>query len=160
MRTSHMTLPLKIQGLFAQKGKKKKEREEKKERDSKFPECKIPSASNPRGSWIWGQKLSLLTKHVTCTMRVFCTWTVSTLVAHKFCGYFPRIVCNANNVSTCQKFRKYKINTKSNSLKIVRKQSAGKCTTNSTNRSRQMHNKHKLGMNTVTFLLTLLPFCR
>ena len=35
----------KIRGLFAQKGEKKREREEKKERDSKFPECKIPSAS-------------------------------------------------------------------------------------------------------------------
>ena len=65
-----------------------------------------------------------------------------------------------NNVSTYQKFRKYQTNTKSNLLKIVRKQPMGKYTTNSTNRSRQMHNKHKLGMNTVTFLLTLLPFCR
>ena len=37
---------MKIRGLFAQKGEKKREREEKKERDSKLPECKIPSASS------------------------------------------------------------------------------------------------------------------
>ena len=65
-----------------------------------------------------------------------------------------------NNVSIYQKFRKHKINTKSDLLKIVRKQAIGKCTTTSIYRSRHMNTKHELGMNTVIFLPTLLPFCR